>query len=161
MIVWTFLAFRCRELVGYPWSVDVRLASRQFSWTPKLPKTVKLTLYCLCSLQFLQESTSSDGVDIWGLFVIQQLTILPNKKILGKVFRKDQKILSESLQVTISHLSFLVIALKRFHRDCPTSVFWYAFKVLFIDGLCIEFLIYSKLTLWGTPGKFIFHQGSC
>ncbi len=55
--------------------------------------------------------------------MIQQLTIVPNKKILGKVFRKDQKILSESLEVTVSHLSFLVIALKRFHRDCPLSVF--------------------------------------
>ncbi len=62
----------------------------------------------------MQESTSSDGVDIWGLVVIQQLTIVPNKKILGKVFRKDQKILSESLEVTVSHFSFLVIALKRF-----------------------------------------------
>ncbi len=53
-------------------------------------------------------------MDIWGLVVIQQLTIVPNKKILGKVFRKDQKILSESLEVTVSHFSFLVIALKRF-----------------------------------------------
>jgi hypothetical protein len=30
--IWTFLAFRCRELVGYPWSVDVRLASRHQSY---------------------------------------------------------------------------------------------------------------------------------
>lgn len=31
---------------------------------------------------------------------LQQLTIVPNKKVLGKEFRRDQKILSESLEVS-------------------------------------------------------------
>lgn len=30
---------------------------------------------------------------------MQKLTIVPNKKVLGKEFRKDQKVLSESLEV--------------------------------------------------------------
>jgi glycyl-tRNA synthetase len=52
----------------------------------------------------LKAHTSKSGVELVAHEVfdnpkdVEQLTILPNKKILGKVFRKDQKILSESLQ---------------------------------------------------------------
>ncbi|CAK9232181.1 unnamed protein product [Sphagnum troendelagicum] len=52
----------------------------------------------------LKAHTSKSGVELVAHEVfdkpkdVEQLTILPNKKILGKVFRKDQKILSESLE---------------------------------------------------------------
>lgn len=46
--------------------------------------------------------------------------VVPNKKVLGKVFRKDQKILSESLEVSLSFLQ-VILAVNDFKNYCCST----------------------------------------
>lgn len=63
----------------------------------------------------------------FAFICVQKLTIVPNKAVLGKHFRKEAKILSESLEVRVRFLGtfFLeaVYKLKKTWQDGPCECF--------------------------------------
>jgi hypothetical protein len=64
----------------------------------------------------------------WFVFIcVQKLTIIPNKAVLGKHFRKEAKILSESLEVRVRFLgTFLLEAVYKLNKtwqDGPSVFF--------------------------------------